>query len=112
MQLTIEEMPNGITKAMLDGRLDIEGAAAVDMRLNVLAGSAGKLLIDVSKVSFLASMGLRTLMTCARATKSKGRVMAIAGPQPNVDKVMRSSGLDEVVDIYETADAAVAALST
>lgn len=112
MQLSIEEIPNGITKAVLDGRMDIEGANAVDMRLNVLAGTASKLLIDLTNVSFLASMGLRTLMTCARSLKSKGRAMALAGAQPNVDKVLRSSGIDEVIDIYPTTDAAVAALST
>ncbi len=111
MQLTIEEIPGGITKAVLDGRMDIEGAGAVDMRLNVISGTAAKLLIDLSKVSFLASMGLRTLMTCARAIKSKGRKMALAGPQANIEKVLRSSGIDEVVDIYPTVDAAVAALS-
>lgn len=111
MQLTIEEMPNGITRAILDGRMDIEGASAIDMRLNVLAGAAGKLLIDLSNVSFLASMGLRTLMTCARSIRSKGRDMALAGPQANIDKVLRSSDMDEVVAIYPTTEAAVAALS-
>ncbi len=37
--------------------------------------------------------------------------MACAGPQPNIEKVLRSSGIDEVIDIYPSTDAAVAALS-
>ncbi len=111
MQLTIEELPGGISKAILAGRMDIEGAAAVDMKLNVLAGAANKLVLDLSGVSFLASMGLRTIMVCARAQASKGRKMAIGGAQPNVEKVLRSSGVDEIVPLYPTAAEAVAALA-
>lgn len=111
MQLTVEELAGGITKATLVGRMDIEGAQAVDMRLNVLAGSANKLILDMAEVSFLASMGLRTIMMCARALGAKGKTMAICAPQPAVDKVLRSSGVDEVVKIYATAGEASAALS-
>jgi anti-anti-sigma factor len=111
MQLLVDELPNGVTKAALVGRMDIDGAGAVDMRFNVLAGSASKLVVDLAGVSFLASMGLRTLMVCARSMASKGRKMAISGPQPNVEKVLRSSGMDEIVSIYPSFDVASSALA-
>ena len=111
MQLLVDELPNGVTKAALSGRMDIDGAGAVDMRFNVLAGSASKLVVDPAGVSFLASMGLRTLMVCARSMASKGRKMVISGPQPNVEKVLRSSGMDEIVSIYPSFDVASSALA-
>ena len=39
MAMVTEELPGGITKVILDGRLDIEGAAAMDLPMNVIAGS-------------------------------------------------------------------------
>ena len=35
MTISTESMDGGITRVLLDGRLDIQGAAAIDMRMNV-----------------------------------------------------------------------------
>jgi anti-sigma B factor antagonist len=110
MELTIEELENGVTKATLVGRLDIEGAQAVDMRFNVLAGSKKALVVDLSGVTFLASMGLRTLLVAGRAIAVKGGRMALAGPQENVMRVLTTSGADEVVAVTDTVAAAIAAV--
>ena len=107
MQLTVEDLGNGVTRAVLVGRLDIEGANAVDMRFNVLAGSKRALVVDMADVSFLASMGLRTLITCARSISSKGGRMAIAAPQEGVLKVLTTSGADEIIAIHPTLDSAI-----
>jgi anti-sigma B factor antagonist len=112
MELVVEDMPSGITRAVLVGRMDIDGAMSVDLKLNVLAGAKKALIVDLGGVSFMASMGLRTLMLCAKAMSAKGRRMGVAGPQPNVEKVLRSSGADEVMDIYPTFEAASAAVVT
>ena len=72
MGIAIEELTGGITKVILDGRLDIEGAAAVDMKMNVIAGSRMAILVDMRQVSFIGSMGLRALMVPARAIKNRG----------------------------------------
>ena len=42
MELSTQEMDGGITRVELDGRMDIAGAAAVDMKMNLIAGSAKK----------------------------------------------------------------------
>jgi anti-sigma B factor antagonist len=111
MELVVEDMPSGITKATLVGRMDIDGAMGVDLKLNVLAGSKKALVVDLSGVSFMASMGLRTLMLCGKAMSAKGRKMGISNPQPNVEKVLRSSGVDEIIGIYPTFEAAIASVS-
>jgi anti-anti-sigma factor len=111
MELMVEDLADGVTKAVLSGRMDIEGAQAVDTRFNVLAGSKKLIVVDMAGVSFLASMGLRVLMTCARSVNSKGGKMAIAGAQPGVAKVLSTSGIDQVVSVRDTLTDAVAALS-
>jgi anti-anti-sigma factor len=72
MTFASEELDGGITKVILDGRLDIEGAAQIDLRMNVVAGTAKKLLVDMQKVSFLGSMGLRSLVLPAQAVSRRG----------------------------------------
>ncbi len=111
MDMTVEELAGGVTKVALNGRLDIEGAQAVDTRFNVIAGSKKKIVIDLSDLSFVASMGLRTLMMCARTVKLKGGKMAIANAQPNVLKVLSSSGIGEVVSVNPSLETAIAAVS-
>jgi anti-anti-sigma factor len=110
MELVVEDMPNGVTKAALKGRMDIEGAQAVDVKFNVLAGAKKRLVVDMTDLNFIASMGLRTLMVCARTINSKGGKMAIANAQPNVMKVLSTSGIGEIVSVNPSVDAAVAAV--
>lgn len=111
MDLAIDETPNGVVVATLKGRMDIDGALSVDMRFNALGGVPNrKLVIDMSDVSFIASMGLRTLMTCAKSISAKGGKTAIASPQENVLRVLETSGVVEAFTIAPSREAAIAAL--
>ncbi len=112
MQLNIEDLPDGVTKAILAGRMDIDGASAVDMQFNVLAGNKRALVVDLSQVSFIASMGLRTLMTCARAISSKGGRMALASPQDNVRRVLDTSGVEDLMGVLPSVESAVSFVRT
>jgi anti-sigma B factor antagonist len=111
MTFSTESMDGGITRVLLDGRLDIEGAAAIDLRMNVLAGSSKFLLIDLSHVSFLGSMGLRSILIPAQAVRRRGGKAALLGPIPMVEEVLTASNIDKLIPIYHELDAAVAALS-
>ncbi|MEI9969837.1 MAG: STAS domain-containing protein [Terracidiphilus sp.] len=89
---------------------DIGGAAAVDMKMNLIAGSAKKLLIDLQKVTFLGSMGLRSIVLPARAVLSKGGRVVIFAPTEMVASVLKASNIDSLVPIHHDLAAATAAL--
>jgi anti-anti-sigma factor len=110
MQVSTEELPGGITKVELDGRLDIAGAAAVDLKMNLIAGGAKKLLIDLQKVSFLGSMGLRSIVLPARAVHSRGGKVVLFAPNEMVQSVLKSSGIDTLMPIHHDLATAIAAL--
>jgi anti-sigma B factor antagonist len=110
VQLSIEELEGDVTKVVLDGRLDIAGAQIVDLKLNVIAGSKKFVLVDTQKLSFLGSMGLRTIVTMARAIKSRGGKMVIYGPNPDVEKVLTSSGVNTMLPIVHDYPSALALL--
>lgn len=110
MQISTKEMPGGVTKVELDGRLDIAGAAAVDLRMNLIAGNAQKLLIDLQKISFLGSMGLRSIVLPARAVHSRGGKVVLFAPTEMVQSVLKTSGIDSLLPIHHDLAAAIAAL--
>jgi anti-anti-sigma factor len=111
MQISSEEMPGGITRVALDGRMDIAGAALVDLKMNIIAGSANKLLIDLGKVEFLGSMGLRSIVIPARAVKSRGGKVVLFAPNEMVESVLKTSGIDTLIPVYHELDAAIAVLA-
>jgi anti-anti-sigma factor len=110
MAIATEELTGGITRVILDGRLDIQGAAAVDSQMNVIAGSKKAVLVDMQKVSFLGSMGLRALMAPARAIKERGGKMVLFGPNEMVEKVLKTSGVDSLIPVHHELQSALAAL--
>ena len=99
-----------ITHVALDGRFDIQGAQEVDSRFGELAKSSKALVVDLSEVSFLASLGVRTLMLSAKTLISRGAEMAVCGVDENVEKVLRTTGFNEVAGIYPDYESAARTL--
>ena len=110
MQMATEELTGGVTRVILDGRMDIAGAESVDMNMNAIADSKSLVLVDMQKVSFLGSMGLRALFSVARTIKSRGGKIVLFGPDELVEKVLKTSGVDALVPIHHEFHSAIAAL--
>ena len=111
MDMQVREAEDGITRVELKGRFDIAGAQEVDLRFSAIAGSAKALVVDMGQVSFLASMGVRTLMLTAKTMMRRKATMAVCAADENVEKVLRSTGFDEIVDLYPDFAAASTALT-
>ena len=88
MTISADQIEGNITRVLLDRRLDIEGAAVIDLRMNVIAGSTKNLLVD-QNVSFLGSMGLRSIQVPAQAVRRRGGKLA---PEPGPDGRGRAQG--------------------
>ena len=110
MKIVEEELPGGITRITLDGRLDIEGAASVDLKMNLIGATRKAVLLDLQLVTFLASIGLRSLVIPARTIKSRGGRVVLFGPNEMVGRVLKTSGIDSVIPIHYELSAALAAL--
>ena len=111
MKMTIEDLPNEVTKVSLDGRLDIPGAQAIDLHWNVIVGSRRAIVVDLAQVSFIASMGLRTLVMGAKTVASKRGRIVLLSPDANVETVLLSAGIDSLIPIHRSEADALAAVS-
>ena len=110
MEMHVTDTADGLTHVALDGRFDIAGAQAVDARFQELAQTAQSMIVDLAKVPFIASLGVRTLMVSAKALIRRGADMAVCGADENVSKVLRSTGFNEVAGLYPDFSSAAAVL--
>jgi anti-sigma B factor antagonist len=111
MEISFEQLSDNIKLVTLVGRLDMMGAQSIDLKFTsgVATGVSG-VVVDLSGVSFLASLGIRTLISPAKALKARGGKMVLLNPQPLVLEVLKVSGLTAILPVYTDVAEAVAAL--
>ena len=112
MKMQQSELPGNILKIKLTGPLDIAGASEIDTPFSVIAGSQKKVVVDLSGVSFLASIGIRVLVVTARTLGSKGGRLVVYSPSAEALRVLRATGIDKIIPIAADEAAAVAAFAT
>jgi anti-anti-sigma factor len=96
MQVSIHD-EGDTARVALVGRLDILGAEAVTMPLATLSGSKQHLLVDMSGVTFLASIGIRHLVSAAKALSRRGGQLILVGSQDAVREVLTTAGLASMI---------------
>jgi anti-sigma B factor antagonist len=111
MEMSVEELSGGATLVVLRGKLDVAGASSIELKFSATAGARKAVVVDLSGVSFVASMGMRLLLLVGKTMAARGGKMALLSPVPDVASVLRTAGIDTVIPIYGARDAAVAAVA-
>ena len=110
MQLTYEDRPDGVRLIHLAGRLDLEGCKRIDLKFATLTAIDRRtVVVDLSAVQFMASLGLATLVSGARILSARGGRMLLAGPQGAVARVLDVAMTRELIPIFEDVPLALAA---
>ena len=110
VSIAVEELSGGITKVILTGRIDFDSAPAVDAQMNAIAGRSKAILVDLQKLTFLGSVGLRALVAPGLAVKNKGGKIVFFGPNEMVEKVLKVSGSDTLIPVHHDLESALHAL--
>jgi anti-anti-sigma factor len=112
MKLENTSLEGGVECIALEGRLDIDGTQAIEMRFSFMTTtSKSKFVIDLSRVSFIASIGIRLLMSSARGQKARGGLFVLAAPEAAVKKVLVTAGIDQLIPLYDDVESARVALA-
>src|SRR5262245_30039527 len=111
MQITISDLDESIKKVTLVGKLDIAGAEAIGIPLAAVAGSRGKIVIDIAQVDFIASIGIRHLVMAAKAVARGAGKLVLLSPTPMVTEVLITSGLEQILPIVRSEDEVRAAFA-
>lgn len=111
MQLSHEEIKEGVVKIILSGRMDMQGVEAIKGPFeNAVKDTTGSLIVDMSDVPYMSSIGIRCLLINAKSVKKRGGQYFIAAPQNEVKSVLEMSGIDQIIAVYDSFDLALSSL--
>lgn len=107
MEIHYSELGNGIGLIKLNGKLDIIGTGEIETKFaGYCTGDKVRMVIDLSKVDFLSSIGIRLLTLTAKSIASRGGRMALLNPVPEVQNVLEITGVPAIIPIYSHLESA------
>ena len=106
MQFTISNDAGTTAKIGLVGKLDIAGAEVIALPLATLAGGKKGVVVDLSGVTFLSSIGVRHLVSATKTLARKGGKLVLLNPIASVKEVLETSGVTDIMPIVATESAA------
>lgn len=108
MELQVSEI-GGVTRAALDGRLDTLGVGQIETRfIAALVGAERPVIVDLSAVPFLASLGIRMLLSTAQPLGRRGHKMVLFGAVPEVAEIIETTALSDIIPVAATETEALA----
>jgi len=97
-----------VRRVVLAGRLDTAGVDLVETKFGAAIVPNGKnTIVDLSGVSFLASMGIRMLISTTRALSRKGGKLVMFGAAPGVKDVIETAALTEIIPLAASENEAL-----
>jgi anti-anti-sigma factor len=99
--LRIDSTGTGSVVLTVAGEVDLSTAGALTDAVNTAVQSpdAQTVRVDLSEVSFMDSTGLSALVSGRKLADQHGVRLEIANPQPHLLKVIRITGLAEVLGL-------------
>ena len=95
----------------VQGEVDVTTTPRVRARLiALLSDGRPQLIVDLEGVNFLDSSGLGALVAALKLARSRGgELRLVCNEQRSVRKVLEVTGLDRVLERYDSVDDALAA---
>jgi anti-anti-sigma factor len=111
MTIEYEDLTENLRRIAITGRLDIMGTQEIATRFAALAcANNRRVIVDLTGVSFLASIGIRELISNAKALQQRGGLMVLfVGDNTQISKVLELTGIESLLPMYTDADEAKAA---
>ena len=99
---------NGDVVVRLAGELDLYNAAEVGTAVEQAAEDVpGRLVVDLTEVSFVDSTALGTLFEAQRGLREDNRFLP-AAPTDDVRRALEVSGLESQFAVHDTVESALA----
>ena len=111
MKIVVTEAKQGVRCIKLDGRLDAAGVQAGEAEFNSTVVAAPNVIVDLESVPFIASIGVRMLVAGAQAQGKIGGKMVMVNPDEATRRILKTTGIDQVIKVYDNMAGAVAAFA-
>jgi anti-sigma B factor antagonist len=98
--MEVTEVDDHITRVTLNGRLDTPGVDQIETRFVATLVPGGKsAIVDLSGVEFVASMGIRMLISVARSMRQRHAKLALYGATSLVRETFETVSLSDIIPI-------------
>lgn len=108
MKVTVDHPKENISRIVLDGRLDIAGTQAAETEFNAAVAASPNVIVDLGKVPFIASLGIRLLVAGAQTRSKQGGKMVLMSPDELSRRILKTTGIDQLVPVCNDLDEALA----
>ena len=109
LQIELEEQPQGLV-ARVSGEAGALAVGELERELAKISVRRPKyVVLDLSGLGFISSLGLGTLMTFRRAIERSQGQVSLAAATEEVRGVLTSSRMDQVFRLYDGVEQALAA---
>ena len=105
------ELKNGLMVCRIEGDIDINCSPDLKKAFDKLTSQkTPKMVIELSKVAYVDSSGLATLVGILKVARSYGGKIRLAGMSPKVKSLFEITKLDKLFEIMATEEEAIAGL--
>jgi anti-sigma B factor antagonist len=113
MPITYEDAASGVRLIKLSGRMDIAGTGQIEVPFASLACTdMHNVVVDLTGVEFLASIGIRCLISNAKAQHNRGgKLVLFVGDNEQVARTLETTGIDALIPMFKGHDEALAAVA-
>ncbi|MER8199244.1 STAS domain-containing protein [Streptomyces microflavus] len=111
--LTVSTSPHPVGAYVLTvtGELDHHTSPRLREALDEIALATGTgLVIDVSGLTYCDSTGITLLVTAYQRAQATGALLTLAGSSPDLLRLFRIVGLDQIFTLQPTTEQAIASL--
>lgn len=95
--MAVEKITNGTEVTLkVDGWLDTQSAPELEKAVSELDGSIGTLILDLEKLEYISSAGLRQIVAAHKKMNGK---LTLRNVQPDIMNVLSMAGFDKRLHI-------------
>jgi anti-sigma B factor antagonist len=104
MSISHTDVGDDLRKIVILGRLDLPGTESVAGELEKLAAAPKKgVVVDVSSLKFLASLGIRALLKTAKAVEERGgRMVLVVGTNLSVMRSLEATCVSDLIPMFKS----------
>ena len=105
MFISHTDVGDNLRKIVILGRLDVLGAESVAGELEKLAAAPKKgVVVDLSSLKFLASLGIRALLKSAQVVEERGgRMVLVVGTNSQVAMSIKATGVSDLLPMFKSS---------
>lgn len=109
MEITTRDYKR-VSVVRIIGRIDANSVAQFEEKLkHYVETDHLHLVFEADAATYLNSSGVRVLISAQKALKPRGGRLVISQPSERIKEVLQIAGLEAVIPVYETTEAAVGA---